>query len=130
MVFPSKFNKMQGSANKFNKMRRGQGTIIRWKCPKFEIRTLTFKPGNPLISSTESIEPKSKQPGWCHLDMSKPRESLLTAPTLTTSLTIAPEHFLQEDRPDFAYSTTVFGGGAIAGFRAKCFEGEDIEWKN
>lgn len=40
--------------------------------------------------------------------MSNPRGSLLTIPNLGAPEAIDFEHFLHNDRPDFAYSTTIF----------------------
>lgn len=57
--------------------------------------------------------------------MSKPRESLLTSPNRATPLSIVWEHFLHEDRFDFAYSTTTFeeeGEGGISD------EEEEMKW--
>lgn len=89
--------------------------LNKGKALNLRLTRQTFKLENPPIASTESSELKGKQPRWCHLVMSKPRESLLTAPTLRASFAMAEEHFLQEERPDLAYSTAVFVGGAIAG---------------
>lgn len=73
----------------------------------------TLRDENPLIASaeeTETLSRKGKQFKWCHLVMSNPRGSLLTKPNLIALEAITFEHFLHEERPDFAYSATIFTG--------------------
>lgn len=82
----------------------------------------TFKDSNPLIASAEATdsEPKVKQSKWCHFVTSNPRASLLNKPNLRAFESIASEHFLHEERFDFAYSATILVEGeeerGIGGF--------------
>lgn len=73
-------------------------------------RQYTLSAGNPLMDSGEPTESefKGKHCKWCHFVISKPRESLVTEPSLKAPATMALEHCLHDDLPDFAYSTTIF----------------------
>lgn len=63
-----------------------------------------------------------KQPKWCHLVISNPRESLVTKPNLRALAEITWEHFLHDDRFDLAYSATILAleeGGIAESWKQK-----------
>ena len=79
----------------------------------------TFRESKPLMSWAEATEsePKAKQAKWCHLVMAKPRASRVTKPSLRALAPMASEHFLHDDRPDFAYSATTLAELDIGSLR-------------